>query len=328
MTKVSGIKVKEYIDGDGGKTIAVPIAGEKSKTIRISLKQWRMFHAVIDSDGFMEAAEKLHVSQSAISHALAKLQEQLGLALLTLKGRKAQITEEGKVLLERSRELLRSAVELEDLAEYLRQGWGPEIRLMIDPDFPPNMLMCALRGFSTSAQNIRVRVQEAQASRACRALLDNVVDFAISNRVPPGFINSKLATIEYVPVAHPGNPLFFLKRNVALDDLRTQQQIIVADADDYLLGGSVGPLTYPMQSRSVSSHDRAIDALCERVSYAWLPKHKLHRLLETNVLRVLPLLETNSYTTELYLVTGSSVRGNPCAVRFGEALRMQGTAFY
>jgi DNA-binding transcriptional ArsR family regulator len=131
MTKANGIAIKECVEGDKRVMLAIPATGDKARTIRISLKQWRMFHAVVDSNGFVEAAEKLHMSQSAISHALAKLQEHLGVALLTLKGRRAQITEEGKVLLERSRELLRHAVELEDLAENLRLGWGPEIRLII-----------------------------------------------------------------------------------------------------------------------------------------------------------------------------------------------------
>ncbi|MEW6760751.1 MAG: LysR family transcriptional regulator [Pseudomonadota bacterium] len=328
MTKVNGIEIKECVEGDERVMIAVPTTGDKARTIRISLKQWRMFHAVVDSNGFVEAAEKLHMSQSAISHALAKLQEHLGVALLTLKGRKAQITEEGKVLLERSRELLRHAVELEDLAENLRQGWGAEIRLIIDPDFPSDILMRALRGFSTSAQNVRLSVQEALADRACQSLLDNAVDFAITTRVLPGYISNRLAVIEYVPVAHKNNSLFSLKRYVTADDLRTQRQIVVAGANDYLIAGSGCPLTYSVGVWSVSSHDRAIDALCASTGYAWLPKYRLLSLLEENVLRVLPMLEASSYTSALYLITGHSVRGNSCAIRLADALRAQGGAVY
>jgi DNA-binding transcriptional LysR family regulator len=35
-----------------------------------------MFHAVIDSDGFFGAADSLNVTQSTVSHAVAKLQDQ------------------------------------------------------------------------------------------------------------------------------------------------------------------------------------------------------------------------------------------------------------
>jgi DNA-binding transcriptional LysR family regulator len=159
-------------------------------------------------------------------------------------------------------------------------------------------------------------------------LLDNAVDFAITTRVLPGYINNRLVAIEYVPVAHKNNSLFSLKRYVTADDLRTQRQIVVAGANDYLIAGSGCPLAYSVGSWSVSSHDRAIDALCESLGYAWLPKYRLQSLLEENVLRVLPMLEASSYTSALYLITGNSVRGNSCAVRLADALRAQGTAVY
>ncbi len=47
-------------------------------TLKTTLEQWRAFHAVIESGGFSPAAKALHRSQSAVSHAVARLQEQLG----------------------------------------------------------------------------------------------------------------------------------------------------------------------------------------------------------------------------------------------------------
>lgn len=328
MTKVSGIQIGEGGNEDERHIIAIPPSRESARTIRISLKQWRMFHAVVDFDGFMEAAEKLHVSQSSISHALAKLQEQLGVGLLTLKGRKAQITDEGKVLLERSRELLRKAAELEDLAESLRLGWGPEIRMMIDPDFPADMLMRSLREFSISAHNVRLRVQDASADLACEALKENTIDFAVSAKVPPGYVSSELVAIEYVPVAHTSNPLFALQRYVTANDLKLQRQITVTGANDYLVADSGAPLPHPARPWSVSSLERAIGVLSQCAGYAWLPKYKLRSWLEQDILRILPMLGPCSHTTNLYLISGHSVRGNPCATRFGEVMRRGGEASY
>jgi len=300
----------------------------KSKAIKISLKQWRMFHAVIESDGFMEAAEKLHVSQSSISHALAKLQEQLGVSLLILKGRKAQITEEGKVLLERSRELLRDAVELEELAENLRLGWGPEIRMMIDPDFPAELLMRALREFSSSTRNVRLTVHESSAELACQALIDSKVDFTICAKVLPGYVSKELVGIEYVPVAHPANPLFALRRQLGADDLRSQREVTVSGCNDYMLAETGRPLPRSMRPWNVSSIEGAIDALVDNSGYAWLPKYKLDAWLEKDKLRILPLQGANSHTKCLYLISGSTVQGNSCAMQFGEALRSGGVASY
>jgi hypothetical protein len=140
---------------------------EKSETTqfsermpRISLKQWRLFHAVIDNDGFVGAANKLHISQSSISHALAKLQDQLGVPLLTLKGRKAQITEEGKTLLARSRDLLRQASQLEKLGEFLRLGAEPQIRIVVEPSYPAELLIRTFHDLNVRSDTLRLNVTE------------------------------------------------------------------------------------------------------------------------------------------------------------------------
>ena len=87
---------------------------------RSSLTQWRVFHAVIACGSFSGAADFLHVSQPAISYSIAKLEDQFGIRLLKLDGRKAYITEAGQALLERSHLLLREATELEAFADTLR----------------------------------------------------------------------------------------------------------------------------------------------------------------------------------------------------------------
>src|ERR671927_403894 len=86
---------------DGGNE--QPFPGRRrqdAKNFHITLKQWKMLHAVVDCGGFTDAAEYLHISQSAISYTIAKLQEQLGIPVLKLEGRKAQLTEVGRELLE------------------------------------------------------------------------------------------------------------------------------------------------------------------------------------------------------------------------------------
>ncbi len=83
---------------------------------RASLAQWRAFHAVIACGGYAGAAEFLHVTQPAISYSISKLEQQVGVRLLKLDGRKAYITDAGRALLARSQDLLRLAAELEAMA--------------------------------------------------------------------------------------------------------------------------------------------------------------------------------------------------------------------
>jgi len=290
-----------------------------SRNLRISLRQWKMFHAVIDSDGFVGAANKLHVSQSSISHALTKLQEQLGVPLLTLKGRKAQITEEGKVLLARSRDLVRNAAELEELAEHLRQGWGREVRLAVDANFPPDLLMLAMREPCSQPRKPRVSVREASWEGAGQALHENTADLAISARQLPGFVCRELIEVEHVAVAHPDNPLFALKRPLGVDDLASQLQIAIAGTGDDTGGEARHPGRFP-RPWTVSTLDWAVGALRHGLGYAWLPRHRVQRWLDGNQVRVLPLRQGATFKTRLYLVQGRAASSDPELVAFADAL--------
>lgn len=309
-------KLREF----DGPSMSVESTSLKSRNLRISLKQWKMFHAVIDSDGFFGAADSLHVTQSTISHAVAKLQEQLGLPLLALKGRKAHITEEGRILLERSRDLVRNAIELEELAENLRQGWGPEIRVAIDPSFPPDLLMLALRKSSSSQQRLRLIAKEATLEQAKQALQDNLVELAISSQVPFGFAGRELIEIEHVAVAHPDNPLFALKREITSDDLKTQFQVAISGVDDYVAAEAGYRLPRTPRTWNVSSLDRAIGVLRHGLGYAWLPRYQLHQWLDGNHIRLLPLAGGSRHKTRLYLISGRPPAADSAVENFARAL--------
>src|SRR5215470_4129867 len=103
---------------------------------RTTLEQWAVLAAIVDQGGFAQAATALSRSQSAVSYTVARLQEALGVPLLTLEGRKAVLTEHGRVLLKRARSLVTDLGELELLAGSLKQGWEPELKLVVDAAFP------------------------------------------------------------------------------------------------------------------------------------------------------------------------------------------------
>jgi len=79
----------------------------------IEIKDLRLVQAIAERGGVTAAARALHVSQSAVSHHLSRLQERLGVSLFSLAGRKLEITEAGRRLLALSRELDQKLAEVE-----------------------------------------------------------------------------------------------------------------------------------------------------------------------------------------------------------------------
>jgi LysR family transcriptional regulator for metE and metH len=79
----------------------------------IEIKDLRLVQAIAERGGVTAAARAMHISQSAVSHHLSRLQERLGVALFCLVGRKLEITDAGRKLLTLSRELDQKLAEVE-----------------------------------------------------------------------------------------------------------------------------------------------------------------------------------------------------------------------
>jgi DNA-binding transcriptional LysR family regulator len=290
------------------------------QNLYVSLKQWRIFHAVIDSGGFAEAAKVLHLSQSTISYTVAKMQEQLGTLLLKIEGRRAILTVEGRALLERSRHILKEAVELESFARSLGQGYGGEVRLVVDQSFPSGLLVQALRRFSELGRGAsHVRLSEVVMLQVEEVLRDLTVDLAICERVPMGFLGEPLLEVEYVPVVHPTHPLMLLGREATAVDLAQQVRICVGPQGERDTGRSGS--AKQLHRWNVSSFDTVVEAVCERLGYAWLPEHRVRHCLDQGRLARLPLSDKRTFKAMLYLIHGRPWAATPATAKLADVLR-------
>lgn len=288
---------------------------------RISLKQWRLFHAVIDNDGFAGAANKLHISQSSISHALAKLQDQLGVPLLTLKGRKAQITEEGKTLLARSRDLLRQASQLEKLGEFLRLAAESQIRLVVEPNYPAELLIRTFNDLSSHSGKPRLNVKETDFAEIQQLMHEDEADLAISTGILSGFASVKLIELEHIAIAPSDSPLFRINRSITDEDLARSIQIMFCIGSHHTEPLGMGRSACGQPAWRVSSLDSAADALRFGLGYAWLPRYRVQAWLDDGWVRILPLDCGASFTVQMYLTCGRAVVPGSSAQRFADALQ-------
>ncbi len=83
--------------------------------MNITLRQLEVFLAVIDTQSTTRGAEKLSLSQSAVSSALADLENQLGVQLFERAGKRLIVNENARLLFPRAQALLEQAQELENL---------------------------------------------------------------------------------------------------------------------------------------------------------------------------------------------------------------------
>ncbi|MCG6886692.1 MAG: LysR family transcriptional regulator [Proteobacteria bacterium] len=285
---------------------------------RVSLEQWRVLQAVVDCGGYAQAAEYLHRSQSSVSYTVARLQEQLGIRLLQIEGRKAGLTEAGEALLRRSRHLLDAALDLEQFADSLEEGREAEIRLVVDTAFPTDLLMAALRQFAPYSQGTRVQLTEVVLSGAEDALAQGRADLAIAAHVPVNYLGDPLIELELQAVAHADHPLQHLERDVTMADLERELQVIIRDSG-MLHKRDMGWLGAEYRW-SVSSMETATTAVSQGLGYAWLPRHQIKDLLDSGLLKPLPLREGGIYKGVLYLIYGRAGEAGPATRQLAKLL--------
>lgn len=61
-----------------------------------TIDKWEVLEAMVELGSFAAAASKMNHSQSTISYAVSRLQDQFKTPLLEMMGRKAQLTEAGR----------------------------------------------------------------------------------------------------------------------------------------------------------------------------------------------------------------------------------------
>lgn len=279
--------------------------------VKTSLDQWTVLAAIVDQGGFAQAAAALHRSQSAVSYAVARLQEALDVPVLEIAGRKAVLTAHGEVLLKRARSLLADAGKLESLARSLRKGWEAELRLVVDAAFPREQLLGIVAELQQLCPSTQMQLSDAVLSGAEDAIVDGTADVVVTTRVPAGFLGEWLSEVAFVAVAKADHPLLQLNRTLTPDDLMRHVQAVIRDSglrhprDEGWLGANL--------RCTVSSMEASLAIVKAGLAYAWLPAHLLDESLRTGLLRPLPLAAGGSRQVPLNLVLVRPELAGPAA---------------
>lgn len=195
----------------------------------LNLHLLEQFVALTRTKNFTRAAEELNLSQSALSRAIQKLEEQLGQPLFERKPREVVLTDHGELLLERSQHILKL---MEDtFAELSEAGRRGRIRLGAIPTIAPYFLPGLLSTFAKAHPEISVIVQEDTTENLIKRCSHGEIDLAILAlpiiakylEVEPLFDEELLLVL---PVGHP----LAASRAVAIDAVEGYPFVMLSEA--------------------------------------------------------------------------------------------------
>jgi DNA-binding transcriptional LysR family regulator len=268
--------------------------------MRTTLDEWEILQAVVQLGGFAPAAKHLNRSQSTISYAIARLQEQLGIRLFEIKGRRAHLTEVGRVLLADVDPHLTGFHQLEQRARSLASGGESEVRISVDSIYPNGRLFAALAEFARLFPYVQPKLRQSAFLSADAEFSIHNAQLCITGLLTREFFIKPILAIRMVAVARRDHPLHAVKRKLNRPDL---MQYMLVSIESTASGTLKHQPRVPAQKvLQVSSIEAAIDAVRSGLCLGWLPAYRIQSEIASHELVPLRLPVGGTREVRLNLV--------------------------
>jgi DNA-binding transcriptional LysR family regulator len=154
--------------------------GTGGQVMRIDFLGLQAFLSIAERGSFSRAAAHLNLSQTALSHRIKKLEEDLGLQLLARTTRQVALTPAGLDLLPTARKIIG---ELSDAVDLLRErGRARQERITLGclPTIAAHHLPRVLREFNALHPGIAIKVHDNSASEIATLVQSGQAEFGVT----------------------------------------------------------------------------------------------------------------------------------------------------
>jgi DNA-binding transcriptional LysR family regulator len=197
----------------------------------LNLERLRTLHAVSTTGSVRGAAEALHVTTSAVSQQLSRLEREVGQRLLERRGRGIRLTDVGALLAEHAGRLLRQVELVEtDLADHRGAVTGT-LSAAAFATAARGLLPPVLRTLRERHPTLSARLVELEPPEAIAQLRHADVDIAVVQDWPeqpltvPDGISCAPLLEDVLDVALPVRHPFADRTSVTLDELRDEDWV-------------------------------------------------------------------------------------------------------
>jgi DNA-binding transcriptional LysR family regulator len=150
----------------------------------MELRLLRTFVAVAELRHFAKAAAACNLSQPAVSHQIAQLEEGVGARLLNRTGRRVTLTVAGDVLLEEARRILGAVDRARERLQEVTSGAVGRIRLGATPTPGLYLLPALLARYRRLHPRYELHFEIRSAAELCERIARNDLDMAVMPGMP------------------------------------------------------------------------------------------------------------------------------------------------
>lgn len=188
----------------------------------------RYFVEVAEREHISEAAEHLHVAQSAVSRQIANLEEELGTALFERVGRNVKLTPIGKIFLEHTITAL-NAIDfaVKQVEEYLDPERGT-IKIGFPTSLASYVLPTVISAFKKEYPDVSFHLRQGSYRYLIEAVKNRELNLAFLGPVPrkDENINSMILFNENICALLPANHRLAKRETIQLDELRNDHFVL------------------------------------------------------------------------------------------------------
>lgn len=293
-----------------------------------NLRHLRAFVAVVDTGSFIAAAEEVHIGQPALSQAVAKLEQQVGVRLIERTSRSVRLTPAGVEFLAEARRVLAAVEQMMARGSDWAGARRGKLELLALPSVAHRLLPALVLEFQRLHPEIEVSLHDHRDPVLRQRLLRGEGDLAIiahSGDALPGpalpFLLDRMRVL--VPAGHP----LALQSSVQAAQLADQRMILMRRGAVFrsYADAALNAVVFEQAPVEVDQASTMIGMVEAGMGIAVLPALSCPTNSLTSVVS-LPLLKPHVHRT-LAFVRPAAREPMPAVLKFAQlALSLLGTA--
>lgn len=146
----------------------------------MELRQFKYLISIAEEGTFTAAAEKLYISQSALSQQVKSMEKELGVPLFDRSRNRLQFTDAGELLHQRAKRIVKEVDDAKTAIDELEQLYRGGLKIGVVQTVNAYLIPQVVSSFSSEFPNIQLRVHELSAPQVEEKLYEHELDLGIS----------------------------------------------------------------------------------------------------------------------------------------------------
>src|SRR5262245_38939959 len=289
----------------------------------------RLIAEVARTESVTRAADRLNVTQSAVSHQLRELEDRLGTPIFVRSGRRMLPTPAGRLLVEAAAQVLDSISDVEARVSRLASHAGGELRVASHCYTGYHWLPALVGGLRNQFPDCSIRISPEFTLNPIAALLDGKLDLAIVNQDSEDkrLRARELFEDEYVAVVPPGHA-WSMRGFVTADDLAAEQLYLYSRSleENFVVKRVLRPAGKDLQRVTyLQLTEGILEMVKAGIGSSVLPKWSIATAIAAGDVKALRITKAGVFR-KWYAVTLSDAAPSPFVEEFIRLLIKQGPA--